>query len=198
MRILAGLIFIATLALATPVAAQDVAGDRALGNAKAPVTVIEYGSVACPVCAEFNADVMPDLKAKYINTGKVHYIYRPMLTGVQTIAVAGERLAECAGNDRYFAVVDAVMRGQKEYYAYGESDVFARPILLKIAKSFGFDEAAFDKCVMNPAALNTIDANNTKYLDSGIHVTPTIVVNGKVLVNPDIKTLSAAIDAAGH
>jgi protein-disulfide isomerase len=198
MRILAGLIFIATLALATPVAAQDVAGDRALGNAKAPVTVIEYGSVACPVCAEFNADVMPDLKAKYINTGKVHYIYRPMLTGVQTIAVAGERLAECAGNDRYFAVVDAVMRGQKEYYAYGESDVFARPILLKIAKSFGFDEAAFDKCVMNPAALNTIDANNTRYLDSGIHATPTIVVNGKHLVNPDFKTLSAAIDAAGH
>jgi len=198
MRILAGLIAIATLALATPLSAQEVAGDRALGNAKAPVTVIEYGSVACPVCAEFNADVMPDLKAKYINTGKVHYIYRPMLTGVQTIAVAGERLAECAGNDRYFAVVDAVMRGQKEYYAYGESDVFARPTLLKIAKSFGFDEAAFDKCVMSPTGLNTIDTNNTKYLDSGIHATPTIVVNGKPLVNPDFKTLSAAIDAAGH
>ena len=183
---------------ATPLSAQEVVGDHAMGNPKAPVTVIEYGSVACPVCGNFNETVMPDLKAKYINTGKVRYIFRPMLTGVDTIAVSGERLAECAGNDKYFAVVDAVMRGQKEFYAFGESDVFARPTLLKIAKSFGFDEAAFSACVMNPAGLNAINANNTKYLDSGIHSTPTLVVNGKAMINPDFKTLSAAIDAATH
>jgi len=198
MRILSVIAAFATGFFAVPLSAQEVAGDHALGNPKAPVTVIEYGSVACPVCGNFNATVMPELKAKYIDTGKVRYVFRPMLTGVDTIAVSGERLAECAGNDRYFAVVDAVMRGQKDFYAYGESDVFARPVLLRIAKSFGFDEAAFDKCVMNPAALNAINANNTKYLDSGIHSTPTLVVNGKAMINPDFKTLSTAIDAAAH
>ena len=186
----------AALALAGSVSAQEVAGDHALGNPKAPVTIIEYASVACPYCANFNATVMPELKAKYIDTGKVRYVYRPMLTGVQTIAVAGERLAECAGNDRYFAVVDAMMRGQKEFYAYGESDVFARPVLLRIAKSFGFDEATFDKCVADPNGLSALNARNDKYLESGVHSTPTIVVNGKELVDPSLKTLSAAIDAA--
>ena len=196
MRILASLIVLWTALFAAPLFAQDMAGDHVMGNAKAPVTVIEYGSVACPVCGNFNETVMPELKAKYINTGKVRYIYRPMLTGVQTIAVSGERLAECAGNDRYFAVVDAMMRGQKEYYAYGESDVFAHPIILHIAQSFGFNEAAFDKCVLDPAGLNAVKANNTRYLQSGIDSTPTIVVNGKTMIDPDFKTLSAAIDAA--
>ena len=200
MRSFAGMIIVwaalAAALFAVPVLAQEVAGDHALGNPKAPVTVIEYGSVACPICARFNEIVMPELKAKYIATGKVRYIYRPMLTGVQTIAMSGERLAECAGNDRYFAVVDAMMRGQKEYYAYGESDVFAHPIILHIAQSFGFNEAAFDKCVLDPAGLNTVKANNTRYLQSGIDSTPTIVVNGKAMIDPDFKTLSAAIDAA--
>ena len=196
MRSLAVLAAFAFALTAAPVSAQDMAGDHVLGNPKAPVTVVEYGSVACPVCGRFNEMVMPDLKSKYIATGKVRYIFRPMLTGVETIAVSGERLAECAGNDRYFAVVDAIMRGQKEFYAYGESDVFARPTLLRIAKSFGFDQAAFDKCVMDPAGLKAVNANNNKYLASGINATPTIVVNGKPLVDPDFKTLSAAIDAA--
>ena len=187
---------LAVAVFAVPLSAQEVAGDHALGNPKAPVTVVEYASVACPYCANFNATIMPEFKAKYIDTGKVRYIYRPMLTGVETIAVSGERLAECAGKDRYFAVIDALMRGQKEYYAYGESDVFARPILLRIAKSFGFDEAAFDKCVVDPTGLKDLNARNDKYLESGIHSTPTIVVNGKELVDPSFKTLSAAVDAA--
>ncbi len=185
-----------TALIAAPVVAQEVPGDHALGNPKAPVTVVEYASVACPYCANFNATVMPEFKAKFIDTGKVRYIYRPMLTGVQTIAVSGERLAECAGNEKYFSVIDAMMRGQKEYYAYGESDVFARPILLRIAKSFGFDEAAFDKCVIDPAGLKELNARNDKYLESGIHSTPTIVVNGKELVDPSLKALSAAVEAA--
>ncbi len=198
MRYLAVLAALAFAFVSASVSAQEVPGDRALGNPKAPVTVIEYGSVACPVCGRFNETVMPDLKAKYIATGKVRYIYRPMLTGVQTIAMSGERLAECAGNDRYFEVVDAVMRGQKEYYAYGESDVFARPVLLKIAKSFGFDETAFNTCVLDPAGLKAVNARSSGYVESGVHSTPTIVVNGKTMIDPDFKTLSAAIDAAAH
>ena len=198
MRFLAALAVFAFAFFAAPLSAQEVAGDHAMGNPKAPVTVIEYGSVACPVCGNFNETVMPELKAKYISTGKVRYIYRPMLTGVQTIAMSGERLAECAGNDRYFAVVDAIMHGQKEFYAFGESDVFARPVLLRIAKSFGFDEAAFDKCAMDPAALKAVNARSNQYLDSGVHSTPTLVVNGKAMIDPDFKTLSAAIDAAEH
>lgn len=186
-------------AAVAPAASQGVAADdHVLGDPKAPVTVIEYGSVACPVCGRFNEEVMPTIKSKYIATGKVRYVFRPMLTGVETIAAAGERLAECAGKDKYFDAVDAIMKGQKEFYAYGESDVFARPVLLRIAKSYGLDEAAFDKCVSDPAGFNAVKANNDKYLDSGVHSTPTIVVDGKTMIDPDLKQLEDAIAKASH
>lgn len=170
--------------------------DRSLGDPKAKVTIIEYGSVACPACAEFNATVMPDLKSKYIATGKVRYIFRPMLTGVATVAVAGTRLAECAGKDKYFDVVDAVMRGQDEYYAYGESNMFARPVLLRIAKSYGLDEAAFNTCVLEPNALKTLNANHQAYITAGVHATPTFFINGKRLESHGLKDFDDAIAAA--
>ncbi len=189
----------AASAPAAPASPQTVtADDHVLGDPKAPVTIIEYGSVACPICGHFNEEVMPTIKSKYISTGKVRYVFRPMLTGVDTIAVAGERLAECVGKDKYFDVVDAIMKGQKEFYAYGESDVFARPVLLRIAKSFGLDEAAFDKCVADPAGFSAVKANNDKFLDSGVRSTPTLMVGGKTMIDPDLKQLEDAIAQASH
>jgi len=165
---------------ATPVVSPVITpADHLLGNPKAKVTIIEYGSVACPICGRFNVTVMPDLKTKYIDTGKARYVFRPMLTGVPTIAVAGTRLAECAGKDRYFDVVDKVMRGQAEYYAWGENDMLARPVLLRIASDFGFNEDAYNKCVLDAAAIKALNASNRAYIEAGIDSTPTFFINGK-------------------
>ncbi len=179
---------------AAPVAQPD----RIMGNPNAPVTIIEYGSVACPICARFNDTVMPDLKAKYIDTGKAKYIFRPMLTGVSTIAMAGTRLAECAGNDRYYAVVDSVMRAQSEYYAMGENDMLVRPVLLRIAKSYGLDEAAYYKCVLDEKGNAVLNQKNQSYLAQGIDRTPTFVINGKAYAykGGGIAEFDAAIAAA--
>ena len=153
--------------------------DMTMGNPKAKVTIIEYGSVGCPICGRFNDAVMPDLKAKYIDTGKVYYVYRPMLTGVQTVAASGELMAECAGKDKYFSVIDAVMRGQHEFYAMGENDMLARPVLLRIAASFGMDENAYVACTTNKTAFNALMTRYNGYLDSGVDFTPYFFVNGK-------------------
>ncbi|MFT4075210.1 MAG: thioredoxin domain-containing protein [Asticcacaulis sp.] len=170
--------------------------DHVLGSASAPVTIIEYGSVACPACASFNESVFPQLKAKYIDTGQVRYVFRPMLTGVPVIAVAGTRMAECAGNDKYFAVVDAVMRGQKEYYAWGESNIIAQPILVKIAASFGLSEAAYNTCASDAAGLSRLQAAHKAALDAGVRATPTLYVNGKAVEQHDLDSVEAAIKAA--
>ncbi len=163
----------------TPVASSVTPADMAMGPATAKVTIIEYASVACPHCAEFDQTVMPDLKKKYITPGKVHYIYRPMLTGVPTIAASGQLLAQCAGKDKFFTVVDAIMKGQDEFYAQGENDSLARPVLLRVAKSVGIDEKGFDSCVTNPQALQALDDANQQALHSGINGTPTFFINGK-------------------
>jgi len=168
----------ATMA-ATPTVSPVTAADHVLGSPKAKITIIEYGSVACPICGRFSATVMPELKAKYIDTGKVKYIFRPMLTGVPTIAVAGTRLAECAGKDRYFDVVDRVMKGQAEFYAWGENDMLARPVLLRIANEFGFNEDAYNKCVLDAAGIKAINLANDAAMKAGVNSTPTFYINGK-------------------
>jgi protein-disulfide isomerase len=176
--------------------ARVTPADHVLGRADAPVTLIEYGSVACPACAAFNESVFPQIKANYIDTGKVRYVFRPMLTGVATIAVAGTRLAECAGKDKYFAVVDAMMRGQKDYYAWGESNIIAKPILNRIAAGFGFSEAAFNACASDPSGLQKLNSEHEAALDAGIRSTPSLFVNGKAVENHDLASLEAAIKVA--
>ena len=79
-----------------------------LGNPNAKVTVAEYASLGCPICAKWNSDNFAAFKAKYVDTGRVHYVLKEMLTGDAPISAAGFLLARCAGKDKYFQVVDAV------------------------------------------------------------------------------------------
>lgn len=178
------------------------ADDMTQGNPNAKVTVVEYASVACPICAHVNETVMPEFKKKYIDTGKVKYVYKPMLTGNPAIAAAGELLARCAGKDKYFTVVDAIMRAQPQLYpnereSGPEVDAAARPVLMNIAKSVGLSEADFDKCTQDDKALTALNAKMDTYLTKDkITGTPTFFVNGKMIIGvpEDIKALDKAIE----
>src|SRR5208282_4110607 len=108
----------------------------------------------CPHCARFNDEVFPAFKAKYIDTGKVHYIAREALTGDPAIAAAGFLTARCAGKDKYFQVVDAIYHGQEEMARTGQP----HQVLLNIAKSAGMTEAQFDACIKDENALNALTA----------------------------------------
>src|SRR3954462_4754068 len=99
------------------VAAQD---DKALGKVGAPVTVVEYGSVACPHCAAWDIDVFPAFKAKYIDTGQVRFVFREMLTGNPQLAAAGFIPARCVAPAHYFDVVHDLMRQQADIYRDGQ------------------------------------------------------------------------------
>ena len=93
--------------------------DMDLGNPQSKVTVVEYASVGCPVCAKFQQEVYPAFKAKYIDTGKIHYVFREMLVGggaEVAVAEAGFLVARCAGKDKYFAVNDAIFKNQTQAF----------------------------------------------------------------------------------
>ena len=68
-----------------------------MGDAKAPVTIIEYASMTCPHCAHFQETTFPELKKRYIDTGKVRYIFREF--PLDNLAAAAFMLARCAGKD---------------------------------------------------------------------------------------------------
>ncbi|MDP1739039.1 MAG: thioredoxin domain-containing protein [Caulobacter sp.] len=149
--------------------------DMSLGKADAPVTVIEYASLACSHCGQWNREVFPAFKAKYIDTGKVHYVFREFATPPQELAAAGALLARCAGKDRYFTVIDAVFHGQEEIFTTGDM----RGVLQRIAQSAGMNEEQFIACVSDEKALKAFNARWEKYArEDKIEATPTFLFNG--------------------
>lgn len=150
--------------------------DMSIGSSAAPVTVVEYASVACTHCAAFNNDVFPSFKAKYVDTGKVRFILREALTGDTGLAAAGFLTARCAGKDNYFKVIDEIFRAQAQMYASGSPQT----ALLTIAKGAGLSESTFNACISNPQALAALDARWSHALKvEGIKATPTFVINGE-------------------
>src|SRR6202012_5343121 len=170
--------------------------DMALGNPDAKVLVAEYASVACPHCAVFNNEVFPAFKAKYIDTGKVHYVLHEMLVGgqaEQSMAAAGFLLARCAGKDKYFAVNDEIFHAQTAMFTSGD----LRGGLLKIAQSMGMNEQQFNSCISDQAALKALNARVEAAAKSGVDSTPTFIVNGNKLVGEQsLAELDKAIAAA--
>lgn len=153
----------------------EVAGDMALGNPKAKVVVIEYASVTCVHCAHFHATAWPDFKKKYVDSGKVRFVFREFPTPPVPVSVAGFMVARCAGSEKYFSVLDGLFRSQ-ETILTAQSP---RAELLKIAKMAGMTEDKFNACIEDSAQLKRIQGVIDVGLDTyKISATPTFVING--------------------
>ena len=170
-------------------------GDMALGSAKARVTVIEYASVGCPHCADWRHDVFPTLKAKYIDTGRMRFVVREMITGDPTIATAGFMLARCAGPAKYFQVVDEVYARQPQMWGKAAN---AGAVLGEIAKAAGMTEDAYEACIDDQKGLDALNARVAQHNKDGIESTPTFFVNGKRYDEPLTPGQAAAAFKPGH
>ena len=171
--------------------------DMDLGNAGAKVTVVEYASVGCPICAKWQKDVFPAFKAKYIDTNKIHYVFREMLVGGDSevrVAASGFLIARCAGKDKYFAVNDAIFNAQQQAFEA------PRETLLEVAKSVGMTEDQFNKCTTDEKAIQALNDRVEKHTrEDKVNSTPTFVINGKPLEPGfhSLEEIDAAIAAAG-
>jgi protein-disulfide isomerase len=166
---------------AVPPPASWKGDEYVIGSPKAKVTLVEYASVACPHCARFDATVFPELKSKYIDTGKVRFVYREMLVGNEgmvEMAAVGFLLARCAGHDQYFDVVQQTYRAQPEIFNGGDM----KAVFTRIAKAHGLSEAQLQACVEDKASLAALNARvqRAEQVDK-IDSTPSLVADGKVL-----------------
>ena len=168
--------------------------DMALGDPNAKVLVAEYASASCPHCADFNNETFHAFKTKYVDTGKVHYVFHEFLTPPVQFAAAGFLTARCAGKDKYFDVLDAIYHQQTDIYKSGD----LRGGLLKIAESTGMNEKQFTDCISDEKALNALNARVDKAAkNDGIEATPTFVINGtKIEGEQTLAKLDEAIAAA--
>jgi Protein-disulfide isomerase len=166
-------------------------GDMALGAPEgAKVTVIEYASVTCGHCAQWQAQVWPQFKARYIDTNKVRYVFREFPTPPAEVAAAGFLVARCAGEDKYFDVVHELLASQQDMQTLGP-----RQVLLRVATSAGLSEEQFTACVNDQAALDAFDKRVQAAQAAGVNGTPTFMVNGVRVVDSSLEGLATAIDA---
>ena len=178
---------LAGAAVAAPAALPD---DMSLGNPKATVQVIEYASLSCPHCAHFNETVFAPFKAKWVDTGKVRYTLKEMLTQPQQVAAAGFLMARCAGPTKYFKVVDEVFRSQSRW-----ENGKIKAVFVEIAGANGLTEAQFDACLTNEAAQDALNARAQRASQvDGVNSTPTLFINGKQL--EPLPQTPAEMDAA--
>jgi protein-disulfide isomerase len=164
-------------------------GDVMIGSDKAPVTVIEYASMTCPHCAHFESTTLPELKKRYIETGKVRYTLRTF--PLDALAAAGFMLAICAGKDKYMPIVETLFAKQPDWIVKEPI-----PALEGIAKQFGFTEDSFKECLANQKVLNGIQEVRDHAVDKlGVNSTPTFFINGKKMVGDlSIEQMAKEID----
>ena len=148
--------------------------DHVLGDPKAPITLLEYASFTCPHCAHFHTQILPELKKKWIDTGKVKLIYRDF--PLDQVAAKAAQIAECAGNDRYFGVIDLIFRGQPQW-ATAQDPIadLAKP--LRIA---GLGENEIKACLANDAMMNAVLNDYRSGETLGVNATPTLFIGGKL------------------
>jgi protein-disulfide isomerase len=148
-------------------------GDVVMGDAKAPVTIIEYASMTCSHCAAFHNTTYPELKKKYIDTGKVKYILREF--PLDPLAAAGFMLARCSGNDKYYPVVELLFQKQNDWVTQNPI-----PPLLALAKQMGFTQESFESCLKDQKVLEAIENVRTHGAEKlTVNSTPTFFINGK-------------------
>lgn len=174
-----------TATAATPAAAAQAdsaimvagpLGEMGLGDPNAPNIVIEYASMTCPHCQAWHADVWPEFKKQYVDTGKVYFIFREY--PLDPLATAAIMIARCGPKERYFPLVDLMFDHQREW-AFQQNPADK---LRDLVKQAGVTPEAFQACLTNQQILDGVNwVKNRAASEFGVQGTPAFFVNGKML-----------------
>ncbi|KJC35725.1 hypothetical protein UP09_31435 [Bradyrhizobium sp. LTSP885] len=151
--------------------------DMALGSTDAPVRIVEYTSIVCPHCAEFGANVFPMLKEKYIDTGKVHFVFREFPRNGKDQAAM--MLARCiADTSKFYAVIAQFFKQQDQLMRQT-----IETLRLIGKQQAGMDNSAVDKCWGDQSLAEDLLRDWNFAVDAfGVDATPTFFINGKRFV----------------
>lgn len=168
-------------------------GDMVLGSSRAPVTVLEYASMSCTHCAAFNNTVYPKLKASFIDTGKIRFVFREFPLDIK--AAAGSMLARCLARgepEKFFAAIDLLFRTQDDW-VFGNSPDGLR----RIAIQAGLGTKGFQDCLANDEMLNAIKQTREAAISRlNVDSTPAVFVDGvRVSETATFEVLAQAITA---
>lgn len=165
--------------------------EKYLGDADAPVKIVEYMSMTCPHCAAFHNNTFKPIIEKYADSGKIQFIVREFPFDPR--ATAAIMLARCAPDDKFFPMVEVLMQ-QQQNWARAED---ARTALLNIAKLAGFTQETFEACLTNQQLVDDVNTVKNKAVQEfGVTSTPTFLINGnRYSGNMSVDQMSTLIDS---
>ena len=174
-----------------------VSTDKAMGNPKAKVVLIEYGAPSCSICAYFFANEFPKLKANYIDTGKIYYVFR--VFPLRELDGDSEKMARCLPEDKYFTFIDQLWRNQPKWdNAEYPGIADAHAALVQQGRIAGMTSEQVDQCINNKEEddrINKVAAEAEQRYS--INATPTFILDGTPLSAGSVPydQLSKDIDA---
>jgi protein-disulfide isomerase len=198
----------------TQVVSETPEGGFRMGNPNAPVKLVEYASLSCPFCKNFDQQGVPTLRDKYVKSGQVSWEYRTYLNHPTDPAVSA--LAHCQGADSFFALADQLYATQEQWFGrlvalpqaqYAQlQDLPPMQRNAQIAHITGLDDffrqrgmpsGKIQSCLNDPAVLTKLQSIVELGNKDGINGTPNFMINGKLVPDSsDWKTLQPQLRAA--
>lgn len=165
-----------------------------MGSEDAPITVVEYASYTCPHCASFHANAFKELKANYIDTGKVKFVYREVY--FDRPGLWASMIARCGANtQRFFGVSDILYTSQREWTGSGDAAAIAGS-LRTIGLSAGLTADDVDACMQDAEKAQNLVGWFQKNADADdISSTPSFVIDGEKFSNMSYADFAATLDA---
>ncbi|MEM6594375.1 MAG: DsbA family protein [Pseudomonadota bacterium] len=170
----------------------SIVQEMAIGDEDAPITFIEYASYTCPHCQRFHKDVFPQLKADYVDTGKVRFIYREVYFDGPGLWAG--MTARCGGEERFFGMVDLIYENQASWTQGAPAQVAAN--LKKMGKLAGMSDEQLDACLQDGEKARAMMALYQQNAESdGVRATPSFVINGELQRNMSYPELKVLLDS---
>ncbi len=166
--------------------------DMVLGDPNAPITLVEYASFTCPHCASFHNNVFKQLKADYIDTGKVKFVFREVY--FDRFGLWASMVARCGGESRFFGMTDLFFKGQSDWARAGEPLAIADAIR-KVGRLAGLGEEQLEACMQDKdEAQKLINWYQENAERDNVEGTPSFVINGKKHSNMSYADMKEVLD----
>jgi protein-disulfide isomerase len=166
--------------------------EMSMGNPDAKVTVIEYASFTCPHCRSFHEGPFKQLKADYIDTGRIHFIYREVY--FDRLGLWAGLIARCAGPERYFGMAEMIYATQAEWIGDGEPTTVAEN-LRRMGRTAGLTDEQVDACLQDGEMARAMVAVYQQNAEAdGIDSTPSFVINGEKYSNMSYEEFSTILE----
>jgi len=166
--------------------------EMSLGNPDAPVTVIEYASFTCPHCRTFHEGAFKELKENYIDTGRIHFIYREVY--FDRFGLWAGMLARCAGPERYFGMADMLYDTQQEWIGNGDPATIAEN-LRRMGRTAGLTDEEVDACLQDGDMARAMVAVYQENAEAdNIDSTPSFLIDGEKYSNMSYEEFSSILE----